>query len=314
MFGPGKQQMTPDSGRMSARTAGKRDYLRVVLELTKVRITAVVTLSTVTGYLLAARRFTGDMWLPLIGVFVLAAGSAALNQWQERRLDARMKRTRGRPIPGQRIDPAWALFLSVTLILLGFLCLTSIGHEPKALLALGAFALVWYNGVYTTLKRVTAFAVVPGALIGAVPPYIGYIAAGGDASAPEIVVLASFFFIWQIPHFWLLLLMFGGEYREAGLPTVAGRFSPPQLARITFVWILATAASALAFPVLDRTGVGLPWSLGLVAASVWLAAKAIHVLRIGADDAQPPIRQAFRQVNAFALTVMVCLSGSALGT
>jgi protoheme IX farnesyltransferase len=297
---------------MSARTAGQHDYLRVVLELTKARITAAVTLTTATGYLLAAHRFEYDMWLPLVGVFVLASGSAALNQWQERNIDARMKRTRGRPIPSGRIDPNWALFISVALILLGFSCLTSIETKPAVITALGAFALVWYNGVYTPLKRVTAFAVVPGALIGAVPPCIGYAAAGGEMGNPEVVLLACFFFIWQIPHFWLLLLMLGGEYSEAGLPTATERLSPPQLARITFVWILATAVSGLAFPVLERAEIGLPWSLGLVAASIWLAAKATRVLRIADGDAQPPIRGAFRQVNVFALMVMVCLSASAL--
>jgi protoheme IX farnesyltransferase len=130
----------------------------------------------------------------------------------------------------------------------------------------------------------------------------------------EIMLLASFFFLWQIPHFWLLVLILGGEYRAAGLPTVTGRFSPQQLARITFLWILATAAGGLAFPVLDSARVGLPWSIGLVAASVWLAATAINVLRITPGDVQPPLSRAFRRVNVFALVVMVCLSGSALAT
>jgi hypothetical protein len=95
---------------------------------------------------------------------------------------------------------------------------------------------------------------------------------------------------------------------------VTERFSPPQLARITFVWMLATAASALAFPVLDRAGVSLPWSLGLVFAAVWLGAKATGVLRLATDEARPAIRRAFYHVNAFALMVMVCLSGNALVT
>jgi protoheme IX farnesyltransferase len=129
-----------------------------------------------------------------------------------------------------------------------------------------------------------------------------------------ILVVALFFFIWQIPHFWLLLLMLGDEYRKAGLPTVTDKFARPQLLRITFMWILATAAGGLTFPALSRLDVALPWSLGLVIASFWLAAKAAAILRVSVgDDDKPPLRRAFRQINAYAVMVMVCLSLNALG-
>jgi protoheme IX farnesyltransferase len=167
--------------------------------------------------------------------------------------------------------------------------------------------------VYTYLKRVTAFAVVPGALIGAIPPIMGYVSAGGSLHDPAILLVAMFFFLWQIPHFWLLLLMLGDEYREAGLPTVTGRFARPQLQRISFVWVLATAASGLAFMALNRADIALPWSLGLVGASVWLAAGAGAILRVsGADDGGRQFRRAFWQINAYAVMVMVCLSLNAL--
>jgi len=299
---------------MSSHTAGGMSYVQAILELTKLRITAAVTLTTATGYFLAARRLEGDIWLPLLGVFVLACGSAALNQWQERDIDARMHRTRNRPIPSGRIDSSSALFLSIVLILLGFYCLSSVKTDGRLLLILGGLALLWYNGVYTYLKRVTAFAVVPGALVGAIPPCIGYVSAGGSLHDPGILLVALFFFIWQIPHFWLLLLMIGTEYREAGLPSVTGRFTQAQLARITFMWLLATAASAMAFPALNHAGARLPWSAVLVVASLWLAAKATKILRAAEDaDDGPPIRRAFRQVNVFALMVMICLSLGALG-
>jgi len=285
----------------------------VFLELTKVRITAAVMLTTATGYLLAARRIEWAMCLPLLGVFVLACGSAALNQWQERAIDARMKRTCQRPIPAGRIDPFRALFFSVLLILLGLFFLTSARENTHTLLALGGMALFWYNGVYTYLKRVTAFAVVPGALIGAIPPVMGYVAAGGSLGDPAILLVATFFFIWQIPHFWLLLLMIGDQYRQAGLPTVTSRFARPQLQRISFVWILATAAGGLAFAAVDRVGIALPWNLALLAASVWLAASATAILRVPVTgDNRPPFGRAFGRINAYAVMVMLCLSLGAL--
>jgi protoheme IX farnesyltransferase len=299
---------------MESPAPGGASRLRIILELTKVRITTAVTLTTATGYFLAARRLEWDMCTPLLGVFVLASGSAALNQWQERKIDARMKRTCGRPIPTGRIDPSWALFVSVLFILMGLFFLASVEKNARTALVVGAMALLWYNGVYTYLKRVTAFAVIPGALIGAIPPIIGFVSAGGGLHDPMILLVALFFFIWQIPHFWLLLLMLGPEYRKAGLPTVTDKFTQPQLLRITFMWIIATAAGGLTFPALSRLGVALPWSLGLVLASFWLAAKAAAVLRVSVgDDDKPPLRRAFRQINAYAVMVMICLSLNALG-
>ena len=299
---------------MPSHVAGRISYLWVIVELTKLPITVAVTLTTATGYFLAARRLESDIWLPLVGMFVLASGAAALNQWQERDIDARMRRTRDRPIPSGRIDASAALFVSVLLILVGFYCLSSVTANARLLLILGGVGVVWYNGVYTYLKRVTAFAVMPGALIGAIPPCVGYVSAGGSLYDPGILLVALFFFLWQIPHFWLLLLMVGDEYRLAGLPSVTEKLTQAQQLRITFMWLLATAASALAFPALGHVGMRLPWSLALVAASLWLAAKAAKILR-AADrgDARPSIRRAFWQVNAFALLVMVCLSMGALG-
>ncbi|UCE60780.1 MAG: UbiA family prenyltransferase [Phycisphaerales bacterium] len=299
---------------MASLAAGGMDYLQAVAQLAKVRITAAVTLTTATGYILAARQLDWSMCMPLIGVFLLASGSAALNQWQERAIDIQMRRTRGRPLPGGRIDPAWALFCAVLLVLFGFFLLTSIPHSTGLLLALGALALLWYNAVYTYLKRVTAFAVVPGALIGAIPPLIGYVSAGGKLNDPQILLVALFFFIWQIPHFWLLMMMFGGEYREAGLPTVVGKFAKPQLLRITFMWMLSTAAAGLAFTTLRHIDVAMPWSFGLVGGSFWLAAKATAILGVPDDgDDKLPLRRAFRQINVYAVVVMICLSLSALG-
>ncbi len=313
MYPPYDLQIGTGSTEMPLPSTGVFKYLRMVLELAKLRITAAVTLTTATGYFMAARRFEHEMWLPLLGVFVLACGSAACNQWQEWAIDARMERTRGRPIPSGRMDPSLALFISVAFMLLGLYCLASISRNPNTLVSLGGLAVVWYNGMYTYLKRVTAFAVIPGALIGAIPPCIGYMAAGGSLHEPRIVLVALFFFVWQIPHFWLLLLLIGSEYRAAGLPTATDKFSPPQLVRITCMWMLATAAAGLAFPALGLMEGMLPWGIGMVCASTWLAVKATNILGAPMDsDGTPLVRRAFGHINAFALMVMICLSMGAL--
>lgn len=298
---------------MNGNNPGRTSRLRTLVELTKARITSAVTLTTATGYFLASGRAEPDIWLPLLGVFLLAAGSSALNHCQDARIDALMSRTRDRPIPAGRIDRATALFLAGLLILLGLSALASVPNNPHMLLLLGVVAVVWYNGIYTYLKRVTAFAVVPGALIGAIPPIIGYTAAGGSPLDPLILLVALFFFIWQIPHFWLLLLMFGHQYGEAGLPTLTRVFSRRQLLRITFMWVIATAVGGLAFPALAHDVMAIPWSLGIVCGSCWLAAKAVTLLRPPTKETDsPPFRRAFVQINAFALVVVVCLALNAL--
>ncbi len=298
---------------MSDATLTRPGWLRILSELTRAKVTVAVTLTTATGCVLGSGRVDSTMWLTVLGVFLLASGSSALNQIQERRIDARMERTRNRPLPSGAIDVSTALFIAILLMLLGLYFVTSVGSNTTTLLILGAFAVVWYNGVYTYLKRITAFAVVPGALIGAVPPVIGYVATGGDLESPLIVLVAAFFFIWQIPHFWLLLLTHGGQYSDADLPVLTRVFSRQQLRRITFTWLVATSVSGLVFPAMAHGAIALPWSLAIVAASMWMTAKAVSVLRPAPDSAKrSAFSLAFLQVNAYALAIMVCLSLNAL--
>jgi protoheme IX farnesyltransferase len=248
-----------------------------------------------------------------LGIFLLASGSSALNQSQDRRIDALMERTRHRPIPSGHMEGATVVFLAVLLIGLGASLLASVKGNTDLLLLLGAFAIVWYNGVYTYLKRITAFAVVPGALIGAVPPVIGFVAAGGSPLDPLIVLVAAFFFVWQIPHFWLILLMCGDQYGSAGLPTLTNLFSRRQLLRMTAMWLLATAAAGLVLPTVAPGELALPWKITIVIASIWLAGRALSILGLSkTDENRATFRPAFIRINVYALIVMVCLSLNAL--
>ena len=278
-----------------------RERIRMLLELVKVRIAVLSTASAVTGWLLASRSFSLAMLPSIAGVFLLAAGAGALNQFQERDLDALMHRTMRRPIPSGRMRATTALAISILLIVLGALCLAS---NPVALL-LGVFTVLWYNGVYTPLKRVSAFAAIPGGVVGSVPPMIGWTAAGGDVFDPRILAVAFFFFVWQVPHFWLLLLRIGDDYARAGLPTLTRVFTRRQLARIIYVWMIATAVACVSMPMF---GVASPaWAfVGLAAASVWLGWHATTMVRSHGEVL------AFHQINVYALLVITLLSLSVL--
>jgi protoheme IX farnesyltransferase len=161
-----------------------------------------------------------------------------------------MPRTMHRPIPSGEISRNHALIISILFILTGvFVLFITFGIIPALL---GAFNVAWYNLLYTNLKRITPFAVVPGSLVGAVPVFIGWTAAGGFILESTIVFIAFFIFIWQIPHFWLLMLKYGHEYQQAGFPTVNQSFSPDSLKRIIFIWVLATSAFSISIPLFLR--------------------------------------------------------------
>jgi len=280
-------------------------WFRSLADLTKLRITLLSTLSAAAGYLLYSHRLEVGMATCAIGILLTAMGSCALNQYQDRDLDARMLRTRHRPIPAGTLSPETALAVSLLLISSGVLLLWRLFNRETALIALAAVA--WYNLLYTYLKRIWAFAVVPGAVIGALPPVIGWTAAGGNPLDRPIIAVAFFLFLWQVPHFWLLLLDFGADYRQAGLPSLTEVFSTPQLVRVTGVWMLFTAASSLLLPL--SLAAPSRWLIpGIAIAGSWFIWQAFRFVR------RPPgsILPLFRAINIYALSIMALLIADAL--
>ncbi|MEW5764695.1 MAG: protoheme IX farnesyltransferase [Acidobacteriota bacterium] len=277
--------------------------MRDLMILTKVPIAATSTLSALSVYLLAGGG--GGMGLAFLfaGVCLAAMGASALNEWQERDLDALMERTRRRPIPAGRISQSAALLLAVALVAAGLVLTWEVFGVLPAFLCLGA--VFWYNAVYTPLKRLSAFAVVPGSVIGAIPPAIGWTAAGADLLDARLASLCFFFFLWQVPHFWLLLYRYGEEYERAGYPSLQKLLGKRGLARLTFVWLATAAASVLLLPLFGAV---------LSPASVWILGVAAMALTAGSlpllgDRPAPRVfRAAFAAVNLFALLVMAALA------
>jgi protoheme IX farnesyltransferase len=284
-----------------------KEGLSIFLALTKIRISLLATLTTAAGYVLATGTITLQMLVTSVAVSLLACGSCALNQYQEREVDQWMDRTKSRPLPSGRLNPEAALWISIGLILLGSLILFF--RAGSLALALGLFAVLWYNLIYTPLKQKTAFAAVPGALVGAIPPVLGWTAGGGEILDPRIGGVALFFFIWQIPHFWLLLLDVSKDYENARLPSVAKIFSAEQVKRILFVWLLSTGVSSLIIPLFGFLNSSLFYFL-LVAATSWLFWNAVMLLR--SDGDQGPWRAAFLKLNVYAVLVILVLSADRL--
>jgi heme o synthase len=214
-----------------------------LVSVSKLVISLAVTLTAFLGYIAYSRNFAFTMIAVVSGVFLMAAGSSAMNHYQERNTDRLMDRTRNRPIPSGRIKAKYILWFGSSLLLMGGFILLSETNPISFML--GIITFIWYNLIYTPLKKITAFAVFPGSVIGAIPPLIGWTAAGGSVFEPTILAIAFFFFMGQIPHFWLILLKNGKDYEKAGLASLTNVFNEKQIRQLTFFWIVATVLSSL---------------------------------------------------------------------
>jgi protoheme IX farnesyltransferase len=277
--------------------------LHIILSLTRIRVSLAVTFTAVTGYLIYSGSFSMQLLFLAIGVFILAAGASALNQWQERDYDAKMERTRNRPLPSNKISIKQAFLISIFFITTGLAILYIFSGITCALL--GLFNIIWYNLLYTNLKRVTPFAVVPGSLTGAIPVLMGWCAAGGFMLDSRIIIVAFFLFIWQVPHFWFLLLKYGHEYEAAGFPSINKVVPPRILRRIIFLWILASAITTLMFPLFHViTSPALYLLIFLL--NIWLVilfARLTFNIRLSLN-----FNKAFNAINIFMLLFMIILS------
>ena len=272
-------------------------------DLCKVPISLAAACSAATGYLLAPVPHRASTAISLAGVFLLACGAAALNQVQEQDIDRKMERTRSRPLPSGLITPLHAVAVSLLLVTAGlFLIFTAAGWIAARF---GLLAVLWYNGVYTFLKRITAFASVPGALVGAIPPAIGWVSAGGSFIDPRLLALGFIFFMWQVPHFWLLILRHGREYENAGLPSLTRVMGRDQIARITYIWIVASTIASLALPLYGSVRSPVVYFL-FIPPAVWLIWSGRSLT--GKQTLLSPSPLLFRKINIYLFIMMSLLS------
>jgi len=216
---------------------------RIFPELIRIIISLSVTLSAFAAWVVASGKVSVKSVVPLAGIFLLACGASVLNQIQEKEQDAKMDRTKGRPLPSGKLTSQQAFLIALLLLFSGFGILAS-GYYWTCVI-LGILNLLWYNGLYTWLKKKTAFAVVPGALSGVIPVFMGWSAAGGSLADRPALLLAFFLFMWQIPHFWLLMLKYGDEYRLAGFPVMTDIFNIYQFRNIILSWMIGATATSL---------------------------------------------------------------------
>jgi protoheme IX farnesyltransferase len=279
------------------------ERLHAYVRLCRMPLSLFAACSAGAGFFLGPHLSPVHSLLPMTAVFLLACGASALNQYQEQDIDARMERTRRRPLPAGRIRPRQALASSGVLIAAGQCVLAFTGSMTAV--ALGFFAVLWYNGVYTGLKRITAFAAVPGAVVGMVPPAIGWVAAGGAVTDPRLFVITFLFFLWQVPHFWLQVLLHGEEYEEAGLPSLTQVMTKRQIGRVTFVWIVSVAIASLALPLYGSVRSSLV-SGSCIVLALWLVWSERSLTTT--QTSLFPSSVLFRNINIYLFLLMSLLS------
>jgi protoheme IX farnesyltransferase len=274
------------------------------LELSKPKIMIPVSLTGFTGYFIFDPHLTPGIIITSLGILLLAVSASVLNQIQEVGIDSKMKRTLRRPLPSGIISIRNSvIFFSVTFFS-GIMILWSAGN-PKAAI-IGLVTILWYNGVYTYSKRVTAFAVVPGAVTGALPPLIGWVAAGGDVWDKPIIFVEFLFFVGQIPHFWLLILKYGEEYKNAGMPSLTGIFTKSQINRLTFTWIVTSVIAALFLCFFEIINSGIIAGI-LLLASAFLIWQFTGIIRDG-DDRNQTLRYSIMLDSYFFLILILLIA------
>jgi protoheme IX farnesyltransferase len=201
----------------AAVIAGPSTRTRDFVALAKPRLNVLVVASTLAGYAMADGDSLGIVRVCglLLGTGLVAGGASAFNQVMERDLDALMNRTRTRPLPDQRLQPAEGLLFAGGITLAGLLMIAASANLLAA--AVAAATLLSYVVVYTPLKRRSSFGTVIGAIPGALPPIIGWAASSGTITTPAWT-LFGIMFLWQLPHFLAIAWMYREDYARAGFP------------------------------------------------------------------------------------------------
>lgn len=276
--------------------------IKDLFSVTKFILSFAVSLSALFAYIMAKGEVGIDMLLATFSVLLVAMGVSTLNQVQEYKEDSKMERTKNRPIASGRMSPRTGIIIAAILIVLSMIMIYDLLGITGINIFL--FAFIWYNAMYTPLKKKSALAVIPGAILGVIPPAVGWLVAGHGLMELEFIALAAYYFIWQVPHFWLLVMLFHGDYKEGGYPTAMRLFGQGSLQRLTFVWLVFTIQAGI---FLVWTFDVYPVTLGLsVLVGIWAFISSFELLRPAFELKNA--RSVFWKINAAFLAIIILIS------
>jgi len=261
---------TPVLRRIAARAT---DYIK----LTKPRIAVMALVTVVVGYVLGSAGQVQILPLlhALFGIALVAAGSSALNQWLEQDRDRLMQRTVSRPLPSGRLSPREALLFGLATGVGGLCYLSYTSNQLTVLFA--ALTLLLYVLVYTPLKSRTSLCTAVGAIPGALPPVLGWTAAGGEADLGALT-LFSLLFLWQFPHFLAIAWLYRADYEAAGFRMLP---AASQTRRVTGLLAVAYATALIPVSLLPAEVVlaGPRYTFAAVALGLMYFLSAVRFLR-----------------------------------
>lgn len=274
--------------------------LRDYMELSKARIVFMILITTGAGFLLAG----SFAWLAfvntLIGTALVAGGTNALNQFWERDLDARMARTRKRPLPSGRISDRAALVYSVGISVVGIVYLALAVNPLASVLTLST--LLSYVFIYTPMKTRSTWCTLIGAVPGAMPPLIGWAGATGSLSVSAWLMF-GLMFMWQMPHFLAIAWIYRDDYARAGFEMVSvGDDEGARTSRQAVVYSIALLAVSV-----------VPWFLGLANlayfAGALLSGGALLWLsgQFARNRTMASAKKLFMMSNVYLLVIMILL-------
>ena len=274
------------------------DYVR----LTKPRVISLLLVTTVCAMLVAERGMP-DGWVLLwttIGGYLAAGGANAINQYVDRDIDARMRRTSSRPVVAGRVSPRSALVFGIALGVLSALLLGALVNWLAA--GLAVLGLLLYVFLYTLwLKRTTTHNIVIGGAAGAVPPLVGWAAATGGLSLEALMLFAIVFF-WTPPHFWALALILRPDYEAAGVPMLPNVRGEAETARQIVLWTLVLVGVTLL-----PAAAGFAGPLYLAAAAVLGGAFVMSSARLAASPDPARARRTFSYSMLYLALLLVAM-------
>jgi protoheme IX farnesyltransferase len=259
------------------KVIGIREKLAAFFELTKPRIAFMLVLTSAAGFYLGSDKGF-NIWLfinAMVGITLLAFGVATLNQFIERRIDALMERTAGRPLPTSKVSPAEALIFGIILTVSAEIYLAVLVNVLTAVL--GLIVVVGYVFLYTPLKTKTSVSTAIGAIPGAMPPLMGWTSASNEITLGAWILFAMLF-LWQFPHFLAIAWMYREQYAKAGilmLPVVepAGRITALQIVIFTLM-LLPVSLAPFFFGVS-----GIIYLIGASLLGIWFLFASIQAAR-----------------------------------
>lgn len=272
---------TQDERAEAAEIRGRKGWVRDLLMLTKPIVVALLLVTTYAGMVIGAQAWPTlalTFWT-MLGGFMAAGGSGAINQYIDREDDHKMQRTQKRPIPSGRLTPGEGLAFGVGMALASFYLMVAMVNFLAALLSLAG--IIYYVLLYSIfLKKTTVQNIVIGGGAGAIPPLVGWAAATGSLNIPSLFLFAVIF-MWTPPHFWALALVRRKDYARAGVPMLPVIRGEVETRRQIFIYTLELVGLTLFLPLFGLGGS--IYLIGAVLLGAWLMMAAWRVWRQGGN-------------------------------